>query len=318
MKHAVTPPPIVAEIRAASRELVRQLGLTNRNIAGTDLSISSVHAIIELGNAGELSSKQLGELLLLEKSTISRLVKSLVARGEISETRSSDDARIKLIHLTPHGVKTFEAIEEFATAQVAGALGQLDDRTQGNILKGLRDYSAALGSSTDQRDQPRTADRFQVKAGYAPTLIGSVVAMLHSHMNKHYGFGVTFEKRIASDLIEFISRIDAPGNCIWRAESNGRIVGSISIDSHHADDGFAHLRWFIVSAEIRGAGVGKELLSQALDFCDRHGYRETRLWTVKGLDAARNLYENAGFSLADEYQGDQWGTNVVEQKFVRR
>ena len=318
MKQATAPTPIVAEIRAASRDLVRQLGLMNRTVAGTDLSISSVHAIIELGNTGDLSSKQLGEKLLLEKSTISRLVKSLADRGEISETRSGSDARIKHLRLTRQGRKTFEAIENHTNAQVSGALGQMDERSQRGVLAGLQNNSAALSSPPNQPDHAHGAQSCQIKAGYAPALIGSVVALMHSHMNKHYEFGLTFERRIASDLVEFLSRIDDPGNRIWRAENNGQIVGSISIDGHHSNEGYAHLRWFIVSDEARGAGVGKALLSQALEYCDQHGYREIHLWTVKGLDAARKLYENSGFELADEYQGDQWGTSVVEQKFVRR
>ncbi len=318
MKQTTADLPIVADIRSASRDLVRQFGLVNRNVAGTDLSISSVHAIIELGNGGGLTSKQLGKQLLLEKSTVSRLVKSLVDRGEFSETRSGDDARIKHLHLTRQGRRTFEAIEKFTNAQVSGALGQLDDRSRQSILKGLQDYAAALRSPSGKSDRPCTSDQIQIRAGYAPALIGRVVAMLHSHMNLHYGFGLTFERRIASDLVEFMSRIDTPGNCIWRAESNGRLAGSISIDGHHSDDGYAHLRWFIVGPETRGAGAGKALLSHAMEFCDRHGYRETHLWTVRGLDAARRLYETSGFSLVEEYQGDQWGTSVTEQKFVRR
>ncbi len=318
MIQITAPSPIVTEVRSASRDLVRQLGLMSRTVAGTDLSISAVHAIIELGNTGELSSKQLGERLLLEKSTISRLVKSLAVRGEVSETRSGNDARIKHLHLTRQGQGTFEAIEKFTNARVSGALGKLTHRSQRGVLKGLREYSAALGSPSSQPDHEHQTQRFQTKAGYAPALIGSVVAMMHSHMNKHYGFGLTFERRIASDLVEFMSRIDEPGNCIWRAECNGRIIGSISIDGHHSDDGYAHLRWFVVGEEARGAGTGRELLSRALEFCDGHGYREIHLWTVKGLDAARKLYEDSGFELADEYQGDQWGTSVTEQKFIRR
>ena len=41
------------------------------------------------------------------------------------------------------------------------------------------------------------------------------------------------------------------------------------------------------------------------------------LWTFKGLDAARHLYERHGFRLAEEYAGAQWGVNLVEQRFER-
>jgi ribosomal protein S18 acetylase RimI-like enzyme len=76
------------------------------------------------------------------------------------------------------------------------------------------------------------------------------------------------------------------------------------------------LRWFIVDDTLRGSGVGRQLMSHAMKFVDER-YRETYLWTFKGLDAARHLYESFGFQLVDESEGTQWGTRVTEQRFSR-
>ena len=308
---------LVSDIRSASRQLVRQFGLMNRTVAGTDLSVSAVHSIIEIGRANGLSSKDLCEKLLLEKSTVSRLVKSLVDRQQVREVRSKDDARMKHLHLTRQGTQTLNAIDNFAEAQVSGALKQLDDRSQRRILKGLQEYSAALGATADFQDHARLLERIKIRSGYAPAIIGRIVEMLQPYMSKHYRFGAAFETRIAADLAEFVSRLSSPQNETWRAEIDGKIVGSISIDGEDLDDGLAHLRWFIVGDEIRGGGAGNALLGRALDFCDKREFRETHLWTVKGLDAARKLYEQYGFVLTEEYYGDQWGAKILEQKFVR-
>ncbi len=40
------------------------------------------------------------------------------------------------------------------------------------------------------------------------------------------------------------------------------------------------------------------------------------LWTFHGLAAARHLYEKYGFRLVEERVGSQWGTQVMEQRFV--
>ena len=79
----------------------------------------------------------------------------------------------------------------------------------------------------------------------------------------------------------------------------------------------AHLRWFILSDRLRGQGMGKRLLSCATAFADAKRYANTFLWTFAGLDAARHLYEAAGFRLVHEADGQQWGTRVAEQRFER-
>ncbi|HQQ15750.1 MAG TPA: GNAT family N-acetyltransferase, partial [Deltaproteobacteria bacterium] len=57
------------------------------------------------------------------------------------------------------------------------------------------------------------------------------------------------------------------------------------------------------------------LLSTAVDFCRSRGYARIHLWTFEGLDAARHLYEKAGFRLVEERIGARWGTEVNEQRF---
>ena len=76
MQHGISS--LVSDIRSASRDLVREFGLMNRTVAGTDLSVSAVHAIIEIGRVEGLSSKHLCEKLLLEKSTVIRPVTTVM------------------------------------------------------------------------------------------------------------------------------------------------------------------------------------------------------------------------------------------------
>lgn len=63
--------------------------------------------------------------------------------------------------------------------------------------------------------------------------------------------------------------------------------------------------------------MGRRLIAEAVAFCDRQGFKSIQLWTFKGLDAARRLYESFGFELVSEEQGDQWGSTVTEQQFTR-
>ena len=50
---------LIEDVRQSSRELVRELGLLRPGAAGTDHSISAVHAILEIGRAGSLTATEL-------------------------------------------------------------------------------------------------------------------------------------------------------------------------------------------------------------------------------------------------------------------
>ena len=114
-----------------------------------------------------------------------------------------------------------------------------------------------------------------------------------AHYSRHWGFGPFFESTVASGAAEFTGRLDRPRNQAWAAIHDGRIVGSIAIDGEDLGDNRAHLRWFILDEGCRGGGVGRHLLGEAVAFCDAAGFAATRLWTLKGLDAARQAPNGA-------------------------
>ncbi|MCO5107394.1 MAG: GNAT family N-acetyltransferase [Burkholderiaceae bacterium] len=154
-----------------------------------------------------------------------------------------------------------------------------------------------------------------IREGYVPGCIGRIAELHASYYHRAAGFGLAFESKVARELADFCERYVAGRDGLWLALADGRIEGSIAIDGSHAARDGAHLRWFIVSDAVRGRGVGGRLLDAAMAFCRARGYERVHLWTFEGLDAARYLYEKAGFGLAQQQRGRQWGTEVNEQRF---
>jgi len=165
-------------------------------------------------------------------------------------------------------------------------------------------------------DKPATVS-VQVHAGYLPGCVGRIVELHATYYAAKAGFGVPFEAKVARELADFCQRLRPDRDGLWLAVADGRIEGSIAIDGLHADVEGAHLRWFILSDRLWGRGVGRQLLAHATAFADARRFARTYLWTFAGLDAARHLYESAGFRLAHEAAGEQWGTRVAEQRFER-
>jgi GNAT superfamily N-acetyltransferase len=154
-------------------------------------------------------------------------------------------------------------------------------------------------------------------SGYVPGAIGSIVALHADYYHRHWGFGLFFEAKVATELSEFLGRFTEDRDGFWTLMNGGRVVGSIAIDGLRGRTDAAHLRWFIISPELTGKGLGRRLLSEAVSFCDQQAYPRICLWTFAGLDTAHHLYEAFGFGLVLEQEGAQWGKRVVEQRFER-
>ena len=140
---------LVDDIRAASRLMVRELGFMEQTLAATDYPPSAVHTILEIGARGPMTSVQLAEILHLEKSSVSRMVRKLVESGELKEASDAGDARIKPLSLTPKGRRTLAALHDFGRRQVAGALARLTETERKIVREGLMIYARSLKEGRD-------------------------------------------------------------------------------------------------------------------------------------------------------------------------
>ncbi|ESL76198.1 MarR family transcriptional regulator [Klebsiella quasipneumoniae subsp. quasipneumoniae] len=275
-----------------------------------------MHTLLEVSVRGTITAAQLVTLLGLEKSSVSRMVARLLAAGELEERPCAEDARSKSLALTAKGHDTVATINAYGTRRVVEALAHLDETQQRTVASGLAAYAQALAQCRDAA-LAETTPPISLVTGYQPGAIGRIAQMHGEYYARHHDFGAFFEGKVASGVAEFATRLSSPVNQIWLAMREGKIVGSVAIDGEDLGQQQAHLRWFILDDSCRGTGIGRRLLSEAMAFCDSRQFSAVQLWTFKGLDAARKLYESFGFTLTREWQGDQWGKMMTEQQFTR-
>lgn len=305
----------ILELREFSRRLVRELGFMRTTLADSELAPSAVHAVIEIGANPGISAKELGNILRLDKSNTSRQVARLESSGLVKRKTAIDDARSSELYLTRAGQTLRKKIDRFATEQVSSALRRMVPADQQALVRSLALYADALTQDNAAKTAGGDADIAQVLEGYQPGCIGDIASLHARFYSEHWGFGAFFEQKVATELAEFAGTLPAAGKALWLYAENGRSLASVAIDGDN-ETGIAHLRWFIVDDSLRGTGIGRQLMAHAMKFADER-FRETYLWTFKGLDAARHLYESFGFQLTDEFEGSQWGTQVIEQRFRR-
>lgn len=334
-------PNLISSIRASSRQLVREFGFMRSNLAGTHLSHSAVHALIEIGDYGISSALELSVILNLEKSSVSRVLKKLSESNVIKETSSAKDGREKVLSVTEGGQELLKEIHEYADRQVVDALRDFIPRDRQTILEGISLYADALRASRVGLKRPieqNWSDKsreIRVESGYRHGIVARSVEMHIAFYSRHHNFGRVFETDLSVELGELMRRIDNPGVGAWSAiDTCGRIVGTIFVNQLHETlkanghgvkdergerrSNVARLRMFIVEEGLQGKGVGKKLLAESMKFVDEVGYTETTLWTFRGLEPARKLYEMFGFVMVEEKLGNKWGEQVYVQEWTRK
>ena len=151
--------------------------------------------------------------------------------------------------------------------------------------------------------------------GYYPGALGRITELHAVYYHENWGFDLSFEIQVAGELAEFMRQFREERDGLWIARSDGLFAGAVAIDGHLSDTEGARLRWFIVEPSLQGKGLGRALIRKAVGFCRTAGCRKVFLWTFKGLDSARHLYELEGFHVGEQHEANQWGQLIQEQKF---
>ncbi len=107
--------------------------------------------------------------------------------------------------------------------------------------------------------------------------------------------GVSFEVMMAREMCDFHDSYLKDRDLLLSAHVDGVLVGHIAVVGNPSQRSGARLRWFHVEEKHQDRGIGRELLTRAIDFCGRQGLKTVWLWTMEGLDAARHLYISFGF-----------------------
>jgi ribosomal protein S18 acetylase RimI-like enzyme len=82
---------------------------------------------------------------------------------------------------------------------------------------------------------------------------------------------------------------------VWVAEQEGgRIAGFVSAGPSE-DEAVAEIQAIYVEPDRFGRGIGRALLSRAVDELRAGGHAEVVLWVLDGNDRARRLYERTGW-----------------------
>jgi putative acetyltransferase len=284
----------IMKIREVSRQLVREFGFLKGHLEETDLNHSQCHALIEIDKHSTLSVIELSKILKLDKSTISRLIKSLIKK-DLIKICECKDARLKPLMLTDAGFDYLVKINHISNNQVNQALYFLDEDEQKKVYEGIELYAKALAKSNEincHKIRP-------IQQNDNVDMARIIVQVMTEFGAVGEGFSITDEE--VKHLYESYNKAKY---CYYVIENNSRIYGGGGIGPlPNEDDSVCELKKMYFVNDIRGKGLGRKLLETLLEEAMKMGYKTVYLETLEHMNRARELYKKLGFEFLEAPMG---------------
>ncbi len=296
-------------VRRFNRFYTRRIGVLRADLLGSPYSLAEARLIYELAHRDRPTAAELGRDLALDAGYLSRLLHGLERNGVLARTRSAADGRQHHLALTAKGRRAYETLNARSNKDVAALLEGLPEPHQRGLVSALETVETVLGA------RPAPGAPYLLRT-HQPGDMGWVISRHAALYSQEYGWDETFEALVAEIAARFIRNFDAKRERCWIAERDGRNVGSVCLV--RKSETIAQLRLLIVEPEARGLGIGKRLVSECERFARRAGYRKIVLWTNDILDAARHIYEEAGYRLVRAEPHHSFGHDLVGQYWERR
>lgn len=300
--------PVVSNIRSFNRFYTGMIGLLNQHILESNLSLSEVRVLYEIGQVSKCTAGELIHILKIDGGYLSRMLKKFEKNGWLNRQQSTADGRTFFLHLSPAGKKLLAGLEEKSTGEIQRLTAPLSEKQQQQMAGAMKSIQQILSAPEET-----SVSDIHIRYNLLPGDVGYLIYLHGQLYAKESGYNLEFEAYVCKTFYEFLPTYNPAKDRIFLAIADNQIVGSVAIlgSSRH----LAQLRWFLIHPDFRGRGLGKKLLQEAIVFCRGRDYQKVYLMTTSMQETAIALYKNAGFRKTGEKYLQLWGQQLYEQRY---
>ena len=299
----------IATFRRFNRFYTQKIGVLDRCYLQSEFSVGEGRVLYELAQRDETTASEISASLGLDMGYLSRILAKLERQQLIRRASAEQDARQRLIQVTPKGRKAMSTLESRSEKQAGSLLAELTDPQQTSVLQAMLQIQAALG------DSKATSEPYIIRTHRTGDL--SWIAHRHAILySKEYGLNQAFEALVLEITAHFLKHYDPEAERCWVAERSGEILGCVLLV--RSSKQIAKLRLLLVEPSARGLGIGKRLVEECIRFAREKGYKKIVLWTQSNLTAARGIYQKAGFELVATDSHEDFGPRLTAETWELR
>lgn len=295
---------VVTEIRGFNRFYTNILGLLDRHIIDSGYSLTEARILFEISKTETCTANKLCALLGVDRGYMSKIVNKFEKEQLISRSASHRDSRNIEIHMTEQGKAVFHELEGRAIAQVENLIANLGAADCEKLIASIR---------TIKKYFSRATKAITIRPYREDDIAYVIDRQLSLYESERHFTTEVWKNYLTQGVIALVENFDPEKDCMLILECDKSPAGCVAVT--HTEENFAQLRYFFIEPELRGLGVGTDLLHKALDFCREKKYSHAFLWTVSAQESARKLYKKLGFAITETDENENWGVPVVEEKW---
>lgn len=145
----------INQIREFNRFYTVLLGFLNRNYLNTGYSVTETRILFELKQNRKMMANDLTDILHLDKSYISRLIRNFKQKDIITREISKADRRNLIIELTPKGERVVDTLISITNQEILKLIQNLTPEACDDLCKSMKQIMNIFSNIHYSREEER-------------------------------------------------------------------------------------------------------------------------------------------------------------------
>jgi DNA-binding MarR family transcriptional regulator/GNAT superfamily N-acetyltransferase len=288
--------PLVEQVRRFNRTVTERIGVLNDHFLGRNHPLGEARLLWEIGEQGA-EVRELRRRLGLDSGYVSRLLRSLERQGLIVVKTSSNDGRVRMVHLTRVGIRERAELDHRADDFAQSLLEPLSENQRMKLVAAMAQVERLLIASMVQIT---VADPTSQDARWC-------IEQYFTELGERFETGFDPTLGISAHAHE----LTPPSGLLLVARLREEPIGCGALKFH--ENTIVELKRMWVAPRARGLGLGRRLLLALEHEAREAGMTVIHLETNRTLIEAIELYRHSGYQEVEAFNDEPYAHHWFEK-----
>lgn len=283
---------------------------------GVDLKPKWFPVFFVLSNGEAMTITSIAKEIGHSHPSVSNIIKEMVAKGLVKETKDKADGRRNVVMLSAKGKKISESFTE-QCVDVTAAIERITLQTRNDLWEAIEEWENLLSEKSllqrvKEEKKARNAKDIKI-VPYEPCYQSAFKTLTEEWINAHWQMEEADKKAVEHPQEYIIDR----GGAIFVALYKEQPVGVCALYKLNGSTYDYELAKLAVSPKVHGKGLGEQLCETVINKAIEQGGKKIFLESNTLLKPAIHLYRKLGFKELAEYHPAYARGNIQMELIVK-